>query len=870
MTAETIPYCMTDVYVGVNPLALSRLIKTTTLTGEQIKRVKVNGIEHLPALVAQVKGLVPLTFTRAEGCGRFSTTGLYALQSLPSAWRPALTATEEGKTLLYADWKCSHWQIIAYQSGDSKMIEDVESGDLYDRLRPAGMDGPTRKQIKIAGNAHLNGSGLAATKGALGSTAAAKKFKTHIATLFTTRWPSALAWTEEARNNVWKRGGSPKGANFALGIGLMQTEARHLVSVLNDPTFKKHFDLLLPMHDGILVQCDDEDVDAAKAVLTKLMVETFTQGAVSEDPDGHHVDIEVYGTSWGQETLEDGSEADVEVLTGEGVENAAYAALAATDEDDRLLLAAVLIPDALRDAKEDHAPQSKIARAIKKALRDAHSATGWADRKGQEESTLPRPARRRMADGSQGPIENTSSNLQMVLIQDPRFDLWTNEWTHKIHDGDHAIDYGNFTHQLKVYLQGTYGWNCQCSHRDIEGAVSYVASQTQRHPLRERIDALPWDGKDRMNWLGEALYRGLTSDLAKECGVEITDVSLTVTHGRNLVIGMMARLYDPGCKMDEVLVLAGSQGVGKQRIWHALLGDSDLYEGTSFAGMDSKDKAAVLASAWIYEDQEMSSGSAAKEESKKAFLSNAVDTVRLPYARSPEKLKRHCVLVGSTNLGERLLKDLTGSRRYNVVKVPRIPSLPDWSPAQPVIDVAWVKANADQILAQAREIYKNSPDPKWWIDKGEDEFGQREVQNREKFTAEDEWAAPARRVFAANAGGELNGFTALQFARKNHPDTDLRALSGKLGHKIREALKSAGFVPKRSRSRRFLYRPLPLGTKPHTSDIINGLSAFHRATRENFHHGGFGAGQSPDDFRDAFRDGSNTSRPDSDDFTPHE
>ena len=160
MTTQSIPDCLQNVQIGVNPLVLSHLIKTITLDDKQTKRMHESGLYHLPALAALHNGVLPLKHdTRPDGSGRYHAQHPTCLQSLPGVLRAALTATKKGKTLIYADWKSSHWQILAYGSKDAQMITDIESGDLYDLMRTPWMKSITRKKVKAAACAYLNGAG---------------------------------------------------------------------------------------------------------------------------------------------------------------------------------------------------------------------------------------------------------------------------------------------------------------------------------------------------------------------------------------------------------------------------------------------------------------------------------------------------------------------------------------------------------------------------------------------------------------------------------------------------------------------------------------------------------------------------------------
>ncbi|MBX6762040.1 conjugal transfer protein TraC, partial [Pseudomonas aeruginosa] len=91
-------------------------------------------------------------------------------------------------------------------------------------------------------------------------------------------------------------------------------------------------------------------------------------------------------------------------------------------------------------------------------------------------------------------------------------------------------------------------------------AVSVVASKNSFHPVRAYLEGLEWDGTPRIeHWLNRAL------------GVEETPYSMKA--GKRWLIGAVARVMRPGCKMDTVLILEGLQGEGKSTAMSVLGGE---------------------------------------------------------------------------------------------------------------------------------------------------------------------------------------------------------------------------------------------------------------------------------------------------------
>ena len=216
--------------------------------------------------------------------------------------------------------------------------------------------------------------------------------------------------------------------------------------------------------------------------------------------------------------------------------------------------------------------------------------------------------------------------------------------------------------------------------------ASCVAEDHAFHPVRDWLDGLVWDGVERAPSL-----------LARMLGAAPTPLHAEM--GRAFLVGAVARVFEPGVKLDTMLVLVGKQGIGKSQVCRALVPEASWFSDTPL-DLRSKDAYQALHGKWIVEHAEMESVRGRSATRVKSFLSSATDSFRAPYARAPEDHPRQCVFIGTPNHPE-LFDDGSGSRRFWPVQV-------SW--VQPQAVAAW----RDQLWAEAVVRYRRGE--RWHLD----------------------------------------------------------------------------------------------------------------------------------------------------------
>jgi predicted P-loop ATPase len=247
---------------------------------------------------------------------------------------------------------------------------------------------------------------------------------------------------------------------------------------------------------------------------------------------------------------------------------------------------------------------------------------------------------------------------------------------------------------------------------DVRDAIRHIAERDRFHPIREYLDGLkPWDGTRRM---ASAIDHLGVASAARHLLQEVLY--------KKFLISAVARCYEPGCKVDTMLILHGPQGVRKSSHFKALCADSSWF---TDQGFDVNDKDAVLTIGrfWIVEWSELDNlRRSSRREALKGFLTRTVDSVRPPYGRAVIDLRRSCVFGGTTN-DDTFLEDSTGLRRFWIIS-----DVED-------VDVEWFEKNRDYLWAEAISAYRAGE--KWWLDSAQEQL-LGELQHRHEV--ESQWA----------------------------------------------------------------------------------------------------------------------------------
>lgn len=264
--------------------------------------------------------------------------------------------------------------------------------------------------------------------------------------------------------------------------------------------------------------------------------------------------------------------------------------------------------------------------------------------------------------------------------------------------------------ESKHFIESTYHLYSPQKHTD---ALRMFFKQREYNPIIELVECIQWDGQNRIE---NFLTRWM---LAEDC-----DYTREVS--RLIFAGGINRLYNPGCKFDDVPVLVGTkQGEGKTTIIHWLAINEQWFG--EIKKVDGADAIEQLFGAWVCEIPELSAFKKADDvESIKAFVTRTKDKYRKPYDRSPVEYPRRCLFIGTTNT-DRFLTDKSGNRRFYPVTV--------YSSGYDLFDHE--KECKDYILqcwAEARERFKAGKMPPF-----ADYKLLKEYQSHQEEAMEDDW-----------------------------------------------------------------------------------------------------------------------------------
>ena len=204
-------------------------------------------------------------------------------------------------------------------------------------------------------------------------------------------------------------------------------------------------------------------------------------------------------------------------------------------------------------------------------------------------------------------------------------------------------------------------------------ALTVIAHRNAYHPIRNYLKDLRWDGDERV---GKLFLYYFNADVPKLSDHPTEDerqaldrhVAYLEHVATCFMVSAVARIMEPGCKVDHVPVLIGPQGIGKSTALRALCRDPNWFSDDISPNLIERDTKESLRGKWIIELAEIPH--VRREADRvKAFFTRQEDRYREAYGMLNRDHRRQCVFIGTTNDLE--FVDATGNRRFWPVETHR-------------------------------------------------------------------------------------------------------------------------------------------------------------------------------------------------------
>ena len=256
-----------------------------------------------------------------------------------------------------------------------------------------------------------------------------------------------------------------------------------------------------------------------------------------------------------------------------------------------------------------------------------------------------------------GAVKGTINNVLIILEHDPMLKgkfalnqfasrgevLGTLPWDQR--DKRRLWD-DNDNQGLYWYLEKVYKIT---GNGKIDGALSLHSNRFAFNEIQDYLNSLKgkWDSVPRLDTL-----------FIDYLGAKDTAYNRAVT--RKAFTAAVARAMTPGCKYDNMVILAGPQGIGKSTLLDKM---SRGWFNDSIRTFEGKEASELLQGVWLVEVSELDAFRRTDVSRIKQFLSLRADRFRAAYGRNVKEIPRSCIFFGTTNTSD-FLQDTTGNRRF--------------------------------------------------------------------------------------------------------------------------------------------------------------------------------------------------------------
>lgn len=276
-------------------------------------------------------------------------------------------------------------------------------------------------------------------------------------------------------------------------------------------------------------------------------------------------------------------------------------------------------------------------------------------------------------------LVSNENNYRRILTDHPafsgKFELNTDTMDY-YHNGE-VIDFSVFENRTAAHFQHYFQMHNASPERIMKTVVA-LCKENQRSFL---MDGIPeWDGVERLETMFVDLWGVKDNEVHRELG-------------RKWLTSAYARMAEPGCKVDWMLVTTGEQALGKSYFPEIMFYGLNV----NIVGVPKdKDLEMLIHSGLCISFEEMAAmhGTARSREEWKGRMTQTTDSYRPPYERSVMKMPRSCIFYGNTNHSDVVEADEGGNRRWAVLAVEQL------------LDFETLLGVRDQLWAEAKVQYE--------------------------------------------------------------------------------------------------------------------------------------------------------------------
>jgi putative DNA primase/helicase len=213
--------------------------------------------------------------------------------------------------------------------------------------------------------------------------------------------------------------------------------------------------------------------------------------------------------------------------------------------------------------------------------------------------------------------------------------------------------------RCEAHLEKT--WDVRCGATKVAAAIDAAAHENRFHPVREYFASLEWDGQERLKtWLRHY------ADASGQPGAYLARVGMT------WMVAAVSRVFKPGCKFDNMLVLEGAQDAGKSMLLRTIgtfgrdIEECHYTDAVNIGTIEERGSILKLQGNLVIEFPELAGFGKKDQNELKRWITLQEDEVEVKFKQRTQIFPRQFVLAGTYNPleGDGWINDTTGGRRF--------------------------------------------------------------------------------------------------------------------------------------------------------------------------------------------------------------